>query len=102
MFHSTRTPYQADRLKFKEAACFVEFYGWFTDGPEIFLAMEFLQLGDLETNVVARSGKIPESEARDIAVQILLGLKIMHAADFAHRDLKPQVCFKSIMLLELY
>jgi len=55
--------------------------------------MEFLPLGDLEMNVVARSGKVSEPEARNIAEQILLGLKIMHAEKFAHRDLKPQVCF---------
>jgi serine/threonine protein kinase len=53
--------------------------------------MEYVHLGDLHKNVVANSGKIPENEARDIAEQILLGLEIMHAESFAHRDLKPQV-----------
>lgn len=70
---------------------FVEFFGWFKDGYDIFLAMEYAHLGDLHKNVVANSGKIPENEARDIAEQILLGLEIMHAESFAHRDLKPQV-----------
>jgi len=92
--------YQADHLKSKDAACFVEFYGWFTDGPEMFLAMEFVQLGDLEKNVIANSGKIPESEARDIAGQILTGLEIMHAVKFAHRDLKPQVYIPGYMLCQ--
>lgn len=53
--------------------------------------MEYVQLGDLENNIIANSGKVPESEARDITRQILSGLKIMHAESFAHRDLKPQV-----------
>lgn len=53
--------------------------------------MEYIPLGDLERNVAARSGKIPEFEARDITQQILLGLEIMHGECFAHRDLKPQV-----------
>jgi len=53
--------------------------------------MEYVQLGDLERNVAAHSGKIPEIEARDIAEQVLSGLEIMHAESFAHRDLKPQV-----------
>ena len=70
---------------------FVEFFGWFKDGSDVFLAMEYVPLGDLERNVVAHSGKIPEIEARDITEQILLGLEIMHAESFAHRDLKPQV-----------
>ncbi|KAH9208047.1 kinase-like domain-containing protein [Leptodontidium sp. 2 PMI_412] len=52
--------------------------------------MEYVSLGDLEKNVIANSGKIPESEARSIAEQILSGLEIMHAESFAHRDLKPQ------------
>jgi serine/threonine protein kinase len=53
--------------------------------------MEYVHLGDLHKNLVANSGKIPENESRDIAEQILLGLEIMHAKSFAHRDLKPQV-----------
>lgn len=70
---------------------FVDFFGWFKDQYDIFLAMEYFPLGDLETNVKANSGKLLESHARDIAEQILLGLDIMHAESFAHRDLKPQV-----------
>lgn len=70
---------------------FVDFFGWFRDGYDVFLAMEYIPLGDLETNVKAHSGRIPEIEARDITEQILLGLEIMHAESFAHRDLKPQV-----------
>jgi serine/threonine protein kinase len=53
--------------------------------------MEYLHLGDLEKNIAAHSGKIPENEAQDIAEQILSGLEIMHGESFAHRDLKPQV-----------
>jgi serine/threonine protein kinase len=41
--------------------------------------------------VWACGGKIPGSEARDIAEQILSGIELMHASSFAHRDLKPQV-----------
>jgi calcium/calmodulin-dependent protein kinase I len=53
--------------------------------------MEYIPLGDLESNVIAHSGRIPEIEARDITEQILSGLVIMHGEAFAHRDLKPQV-----------
>ena len=57
--------------------------------------MEYCQLGDLERVIKAHSGKVPETDARDIIQQILLGLEIMHEESFAHRDLKPQV--KSII-----
>jgi serine/threonine protein kinase len=70
---------------------FVDFFGWFKDGSDVFLAMEYVPLGDLEKNVNVHSGRIPEIEARDITEQILSGLEIMHAESFAHRDLKPQV-----------
>lgn len=55
------------------------------------IAMEYVQLGDLEKNVSGNPGRIPASEARDIAEQILSGLAIMHVESFAHRNLKPQV-----------
>ncbi|KAK0111120.1 hypothetical protein ONS95_001496 [Cadophora gregata] len=77
-------------FRWAEAAVFVDFFGWFKDGSDVFLAMEYVSLGDLEKNVLANSGKIPELEARSIAEQILSGLEIMHAESFAHRDLKPQ------------
>ena len=67
---------------------FVEFFSWFKDGYDIFLAIEYVHLRDLYKNVVANSGKIPENEAWDIAEQILLGLEIMYAESFAHCDLK--------------
>jgi serine/threonine protein kinase len=53
--------------------------------------MEYIPLGDLETNIKSYSGRIPEIEACDIAEQILSGLEIMHTESFAYRDLKPQV-----------
>jgi serine/threonine protein kinase len=69
---------------------FVDFFGWFKHGSDVFLAMEYVTLGNLEKNI-GSSGQVPESEARDITEQILLGLEIMHAKSFAHRDIKPQV-----------
>lgn len=57
----------------------------------MFLAMEYIPLGDLEHNVSKLSGRLPETEGQIIAGQILEGLEIMHAEGFAHRDLKPQV-----------
>lgn len=66
----------------------------------MFLAMEYMPLGDLEQNMkeieksLTHTGPaLPEEEVQEIARQILEGLKIMHAEGFAHRDLKPQNVF---------
>ncbi|KAH6716381.1 kinase-like domain-containing protein [Leptodontidium sp. MPI-SDFR-AT-0119] len=77
--------------KYKESAVFVEFLGWFQDVESVYLAMEYVPLGDLEDNVVKLGGKISEGEVKEITVQILEGLKIMHLESFVHRDLKPKV-----------
>jgi hypothetical protein len=68
---------------------FVNFFGWFHDGPDVYLAMEYIPFGDLEMNLQA--GVLSEAEAKEISGQILVGLSIMHSEQFAHRDLKPQV-----------
>lgn len=88
--------------KYKQAAVFVEFYGWFEDNESVYLAMEHISLGDLEHNVPTRPGAIPEPEIRLIVSQILDGLKIMHLENFAHRDLKPQVSFEFSCLFYLF
>jgi len=66
----------------------------------MFLAMEYMPLGDLEQNLqeienspTHEGPAIPEEEVQEITRQILEGLNIMHAEGFAHRDLKPQNIF---------
>jgi serine/threonine protein kinase len=77
--------------KYKEAAVFVEFFGWFEDLDSVYLTMEYLPLGDLEDNVPPEASAVKEGEIKDIVSQILEGLKIMHLENFVHRDLKPKV-----------
>lgn len=76
--------------KYREAEVFVEFLGWFEDHDTVYLAIEYIPLGDLEHNVPAQA-RITEGEIRDITAQILEGLQIMHLENFVHRDLKPKV-----------
>jgi serine/threonine protein kinase len=77
--------------KYREAAVFVEFLGWFEDFQSVYLAMEYIPLGDLEQHVPQSSGPLVEPEIKAITKQILEGLKIMHLESFVHRDLKPKV-----------
>lgn len=67
--------------------CFVESYGWFEDDQHIYLAMEYLEHGDLGMHL---DKVISEKEAKDITYQLVQGLNHMHENKFVHRDLKPQ------------
>ncbi|KAH6884896.1 kinase-like domain-containing protein [Thelonectria olida] len=77
--------------KYRDAAVFVDFFGWFPDSQNlsVFIAMEYLPLGDLET-YARKHGPLPETDIRAVVKQVLEGLQIMHRESFAHQDLKPQ------------
>ncbi|KAJ5366512.1 Tetratricopeptide-like helical [Penicillium brevicompactum] len=70
---------------------FVKSFGWYKRSNQLFIAMEYLEIGDLATYLDRRppTSPLPENEAQQIAYQILHGLNMMHCHDFAHRDLKP-------------
>ncbi|OQE41017.1 hypothetical protein PENCOP_c005G04847 [Penicillium coprophilum] len=68
--------------------CFVKSFGWYEGPSQLFIAMEYLELGDLFAYLQSRP-PVPEAEAKEIAYQILEGLTMMHENGFAHRDLKP-------------
>jgi serine/threonine protein kinase len=54
--------------------------------------MEYFRLGDLYKYLdQANSAPCTEEDGKQIANQLLHGLKIMHGLGFAHRDIKPQV-----------
>jgi calcium/calmodulin-dependent protein kinase I len=64
----------------------VSFLGKFETDRDVFLAMEYFERGDLAKYISSISN---EEEVRQIATDLLEGLKIMHAEGFTHRDLKP-------------
>nr|POF07128.1 serine/threonine-protein kinase rad53 [Quercus suber] len=66
---------------------FVCFHGWFENESHIYLAMDFFPLGDLSLHI---QQPLPEGEVREITLQLLCGLQIIHNMGFTHRDLKPQ------------
>ncbi|KAF2463303.1 kinase-like protein [Lindgomyces ingoldianus] len=72
----------------KYEPCFVKSFGWYENPEAIFIAMEYLNHGDLQT-YLNQIPRLSEPEGREITFQILEGLHCMHQNEFAHRDLKP-------------
>ncbi|KAF7544868.1 hypothetical protein G7Z17_g9615 [Cylindrodendrum hubeiense] len=70
----------------KYVHCFVECYGWYESEHMVFIAMEYLQHGDLQKYL---NRPFPEAQVKDIAAQLVEGLGYMHDNGFTHRDLKP-------------
>jgi len=66
----------------------VEFLGWFEKPEALYIAMEYLEGGDLTKHTGA---PLPQETVRNVSKQILEGLKVMHQQGIAHRDLKPAV-----------
>ncbi|KAH9909486.1 protein kinase-like domain-containing protein [Xylariomycetidae sp. FL2044] len=73
---------------------FVKSYGWFDYGDSIYIAMEYMDNGDLQRYLTR---PLPEHEAQLITSQVLEGLAYMHTNGFVHRDLKPS----NIMVVKL-
>ncbi|KAJ5669752.1 kinase-like domain-containing protein [Penicillium macrosclerotiorum] len=74
----------SDIPKYKEH--FVQFLGWFDDTAHFYLAMEFLEYGDLQKYITK---PFPEPEAAMIVTQVAQALQYMHQKNFVHRDIKP-------------
>lgn len=72
--------------QYQQQDLFVKFFGWFEDPFNLYLSMEYLELGGLEQHITA---SINENDVKDITRDLLNGLRIMHRENFAHRDLKP-------------
>ena len=69
---------------------FVPFYGWFEGPEDVYIAMEYFDLGDLEQYM---DRQLSILQIKVIIRQLLEGLCIMHRDGFTHRDLKPQNIF---------
>jgi serine/threonine protein kinase len=78
------------RRKYLHTGSFVEFFGWFEDSENIYIAMEYFPHGTLSDYI---GQGIPENEVRKITGQLLVGLALMHEHDYTHRDLKPDNVF---------
>jgi len=76
----------ANTNAFKYRDWFVRSHGWFETDSTVFIAMEYLEHGDLQQFLDA---PFPEPEARSVTCQALEALQYMHTNGFTHRDLKP-------------
>ncbi|KAH6883826.1 kinase-like domain-containing protein [Thelonectria olida] len=77
-------------VKFSHAQyrdCFVPSFGWYRTLGSLFITMEYLPLGDLQSYL---HHPLPEAQAKTITQQVLQGVAFMHKSNFAHRDLKPK------------
>lgn len=69
---------------------FVKFFSWYENENNIFLAMEYVPLGDLTRHI---NGGLKEPDVQQIAYQVLDGIRVMHRLDLVHRDIKPATIF---------
>ncbi|KAJ5734006.1 Tetratricopeptide-like helical [Penicillium malachiteum] len=68
--------------------CFVKSFGWYESPDNLYIAMEYLEIGDLY-DYMNRRPPLSETEAQQITFQVLEGLGMLHENGFTHRDLKP-------------
>lgn len=64
--------------------------GWFEDMHSVYIAMEYLEHGDL-TQYIKDDAVRARTEAKEITSQLLNGLVVLHERGICHRDIKPQV-----------
>ena len=60
----------------------------FTSERHLYLVMEYLEGGDLQS-LLGAMGALPEKAARQYVAEIVLALEYLHSQGIVHRDLKP-------------
>ena len=87
--------FSADSVTTQFNTHFAEFYGWFEDGLDYYLAMEYFPHGTILDYFRASPVPVPEPDAILMVTQILEGVSIIHENNYAHLDLKPSVRYLS-------
>ena len=70
---------------------FVKFNSSYQDADYVYIAMEYMPVGDISKTFV-NDNRWNERDARVVIEQLLHGLAAMHREGITHRDLKPEVC----------
>ena len=68
----------------------MEFLGWYEEPETLYIAMEYLEEGNLSKNI-STLAPLPQETVKTISKQILEGLKVMHQEGITHGDIKPAV-----------
>lgn len=72
----------------------VAYKGSFMDGNNLYIAMEYVDGGDLNDKILSNFGKkMSVNEILGIFSQLVLALQYIHSKHVLHRDLKPQNVF---------
>ncbi|KAI5836716.1 kinase-like domain-containing protein [Morchella snyderi] len=71
---------------------FVRFLGWYLDTSStfMFIITEYIQEGDL-SSYIGNGSIFARMNAKEITIQVLNGLQILHKKNIYHRDIKPQL-----------
>lgn len=75
---------------YQEEEVFVRFFGWYQNEINLYISMEYFPLGDLSLHL---NDTTSEADIKQITIDLLRGLQIIHQENFAHRDLKPKNIF---------
>ncbi|KAG0124126.1 kinase-like domain-containing protein [Tuber indicum] len=75
----------------KQNELFVKFIKSTEDEHHVYIAMEYLPLGDMSKSF--ENYKWGENDVHVVMEQLLMGVAIMHERGIAHRDLKPENVF---------
>lgn len=65
----------------------MKLFGWYKNSSHLYIAMEDVQLGDLGS-LCRGVARLPENEARHIALQIFQALAYVHSHNFVHGDVE--------------
>ena len=76
-------------LKKLEHENIVKYYGQFENSNQLFIKMEYLKYGTLET-WIKKNKNISEEEASLIIKEVLSAIAYLHQNQICHRDLKPE------------
>lgn len=80
---------EAEMLMGLDSVGIIRFFEWFETEEKLFIAMEFLEGGDL-LQFILDHGCFSEAAARRIFGEIVRAVKYLHEKNIVHRDLKPE------------